>query len=67
MTFFSDTMLKFRRQLKLSLRNPEWVIISLIQPILYLAFFGPLLARIASGPAVPPPARRRGRPAPPAG
>ena len=31
------------------MRNPAWVIIGLIQPILYLAFFGPLLARIASG------------------
>jgi ABC-2 type transport system permease protein len=49
LTFFSDTLLVFRRQLKLSLRNPAWVIIGLIQPILYLAFFGPLLARVASG------------------
>lgn len=48
-TFVSDTMLIFRRQLTLSLRNPAWVIIGLIQPILYLAFFGPLLAKIASG------------------
>ena len=49
LTFFSDTMLIFRRQLRLSLRNPAWVIIGLIQPILYLAFFGPLLAKIAIG------------------
>jgi ABC-2 type transport system permease protein len=49
LTFFSDTLLVFRRQMKLSLRNPAWVIIGLIQPILYLAFFGPLLARVASG------------------
>jgi ABC-2 type transport system permease protein len=47
--FLGDTALVFRRQLKLSLRNPAWVIIGLIQPILYLAFFGPLLAKIASG------------------
>ncbi|MGI9008361.1 MAG: ABC transporter permease [Streptosporangiaceae bacterium] len=47
--FFGDTALVFRRQLTLSLRNPAWVIIGLVQPILYLAFFGPLLARIASG------------------
>jgi ABC-2 type transport system permease protein len=47
--FFTDTWLIFVRQLKLSLRNPAWVIIGLIQPILYLAFFGPLLARIAKG------------------
>ena len=47
LTFFRDTMLIFRRQLRLSLRNPAWVIIGLIQPILYLAFFGPLLAKVA--------------------
>ena len=44
--FASDTLLIFRRQLRLSLRNPAWVIIGLVQPILYLAFFGPLLAQI---------------------
>src|SRR3984957_9811950 len=49
MSFFRDTFLIFVRQLKLSLRNPAWVIIGLIQPILYLAFFGPLLSKIAKG------------------
>ena len=48
MTFARDSFLIFRRQMTLSLRNPAWVIIGLTQPILYLAFFGPLLARIAS-------------------
>jgi ABC-2 type transport system permease protein len=47
MSFVRDTILIFRRQLRLSLRNPAWVIIGLIQPILYLAFFGPLLTRLA--------------------
>jgi ABC-2 type transport system permease protein len=46
-TFVHDTLLIFRRQLRLSLRNPAWVIIGLIQPVMYLAFFGPLLTRIA--------------------
>jgi ABC-2 type transport system permease protein len=46
-TFLSDTLLIFRRQMRLALRNPAWVIIGVIQPILYLAFFGPLLTRIA--------------------
>ena len=50
--FFSDTWLIFGRQMRLSLRNPAWVIIGLIQPILYLAFFGPLLARIARAGAL---------------
>jgi ABC-2 type transport system permease protein len=49
MSFARDTMLIFRRQLRLSLRNPAWVIIGLIQPILYLAFFGPLLTKVATG------------------
>jgi len=56
MSFFRDTYLIFRRQLRLSLRNPAWVVIGLIQPILYLAFFGPLLTKIAAGglPGFPP-------------
>src|SRR5262252_6716554 len=49
MSFARDTILIFRRQIKLSLRNPAWVIIGLIQPILYLAFFGPLLSKVAAG------------------
>ena len=49
MSFARDTLLIFRRQLKLSLRNPAWVIIGLIQPILDLAFFGPLLSKVAAG------------------
>jgi ABC-2 type transport system permease protein len=47
MSFARDTFLIFRRQLRLSLRNPAWVVIGLTQPVLYLAFFGPLLTRIA--------------------
>ena len=49
MSFARDTMLIFRRQLRLSSRNPAWVIIGLVQPVLYLAFFGPLLTKVASG------------------
>ncbi len=45
-SFLHDTALIFRRQMRLSLRNPVWVIIGLIQPVLYLAFFGPLLTKI---------------------
>jgi ABC-2 type transport system permease protein len=46
-SFARDTLLIFQRQLRLSVRNPAWVIIGLIQPVLYLAFFGPLLTRMA--------------------
>jgi ABC-2 type transport system permease protein len=49
MSFARDTILIFRRQLRLMLRQPAWLIIGLIQPILYLVFFGPLLTRIAGG------------------
>jgi ABC-2 type transport system permease protein len=43
MTFIHDTLLVYRRQQRIVLRNPAWVIIGLTQPILYLALFGPLL------------------------
>ena len=56
LTFLGDTMLVFRRQMRLSLRNPAWVIIGLVQPILYLAFFGPLLSTIARSGALGVPA-----------
>lgn len=49
MTFFADTLIVFRRQWRLSMRNPAWVIISLVQPVLYLALFGPLLTKLPSG------------------
>ena len=53
MSFARDTMLIFRRQLTLSLRNPAWVIIGLLQPILYLVLFAPLLKSIAAVPGFP--------------
>jgi ABC-2 type transport system permease protein len=43
MSFIHDTLLIFRRQERLALRQPAWVIIGLTQPILYLVLFGPLL------------------------
>ena len=46
MSFVRDTLMIFRRQERLALRNPAWVIIGLTQPILYLALFGPLLTRL---------------------
>jgi ABC-2 type transport system permease protein len=49
MSFMHDTLTVFKRQLRLSLRNPAWVIIALVQPILYLALFGPLLTRLPVG------------------
>ncbi|MGD0555398.1 MAG: ABC transporter permease [Streptosporangiaceae bacterium] len=46
MTFFRDTLLVYRRQQRIVLRNPAWLIIGLTQPILYLALFGPLLTKL---------------------
>jgi ABC-2 type transport system permease protein len=54
MRVFSDTWLIFERSLVLSLRNPVWVIMGILQPILYLLLFGPLLTNIARMPGFPP-------------
>jgi len=48
------TWLMFDRELWLTLRNPVWVIMGIIQPILYLLLFGPLLTNIARMPGFPP-------------
>jgi ABC-2 type transport system permease protein len=45
--FFQQTWIVFRRQIRLNLRNPAWVIIGLAQPVLYLCLFGPLLKPLA--------------------
>lgn len=45
--FFQQTWIVFRRQIRLNLRNPAWVIIGLAQPVLYLCLFGPLLEPLA--------------------
>jgi ABC-type multidrug transport system, permease component len=49
-----DTWLIFERSLTLSLRNPVWVIMGILQPILYLLLFGPLLTNVAKMPGFPP-------------
>ncbi|NEE00501.1 ABC transporter permease [Phytoactinopolyspora halotolerans] len=46
MTFLRDTALVFAAQLRDNLRNPLWVIIGLMQPVLYLVLFGPLLENL---------------------
>jgi ABC-2 type transport system permease protein len=43
MTFWRESFIVFRRQLRMNLRNPAWVIIGVLQPVLYLLLFGPLL------------------------
>ena len=53
MRFLNETWLVFVRAMRLSLRNKVWLIIGLMQPLLYLALFGPLLKRIAGMPGFP--------------
>ncbi|MGW5523477.1 ABC transporter permease [Gordonia sp. NPDC003950] len=43
MTFLRESHIVFRRQIRMNLRNPAWVLIGVLQPILYLVLFGPLL------------------------
>lgn len=48
MTFFRDTWIIFIRAMRLALRQPWWIAIGLMQPILYLVLFGPLLQTVAA-------------------
>lgn len=41
--FLRESLVVFNRQLRMNLRNPAWVLIGVMQPILYLVLFGPLL------------------------
>lgn len=54
MTVLRDIWIIFSRAMRLSLRNPVWVVLGLVQPILYLTLFGPLLEPVASAPGFPP-------------
>jgi ABC-2 type transport system permease protein len=50
-----DIWLVFRRHMAISLRNPAWVMIGIMQPVLYLVLFGPLMEKIVSStPGFPP-------------
>jgi ABC-2 type transport system permease protein len=49
MSFIHDTWFIFRRQVRLILRNPAFLTIGLLQPILYLVLFGPLLTNLPAG------------------
>lgn len=49
MTFIHDTLLVFRRQVRLLLREPAFIIIAMIQPLLFLILFGPLLTKLPIG------------------
>lgn len=49
-----QTWLIFRRAMLQSLRAPAWTVISLAQPVLYLALFVPLLRPLVGAPGFPP-------------
>jgi ABC-2 type transport system permease protein len=49
-----DTWLVFVRYLMIFLHNPVWVVVGVLQPLLYLLLFAPLLKAIASTPGFPP-------------
>ncbi|SDX81004.1 ABC-2 type transport system permease protein [Amycolatopsis xylanica] len=40
-----DTWLIFRRDMVAALRNPTWIMIGIMQPLLYLFLFGPLMVK----------------------
>jgi ABC-2 type transport system permease protein len=42
-TYLRECSVVFRRQIRMNLRNPAWVLIGIMQPVLYLVLFGPLL------------------------
>lgn len=48
MQLLRETWLVYRRQMRRQLRVPVWIIIGVVQPILYLTLFGPLLKRVVS-------------------
>lgn len=48
MTFVRESNIVFRRQIRMNLRNPAWVLIGILQPVMYLVLFGPLLKPLVS-------------------
>lgn len=54
MRMLHDVFLVFSRTMRISLRNPTWLVVGLMQPVLYLCLFGPLLTNVAKLPGFPP-------------
>jgi ABC-2 type transport system permease protein len=49
-----DAMITFRYQMRLLFREPVWIVVVMIQPLLYLALFAPLLDKLVQGGNFPP-------------
>jgi ABC-2 type transport system permease protein len=54
MKLIRDTWLLFGRSLSLTVRNPVWVAVGVVQPLYFLVLFGPLLEPLAGAPGFPP-------------
>ena len=54
MKLLRDTWLMFVRYFRIFIGNPAWVIIGVIQPVLYLLLFAPLLKSLVHIPGFPP-------------
>jgi ABC-2 type transport system permease protein len=48
-----DIGLVFRHEIRRTLRSPAWVIFGVVQPVLWLVLFAPLLQRVLPGAALP--------------
>jgi ABC-2 type transport system permease protein len=53
MKLLRDTWLVFGRYFGLFIRNPLWVAIGVVQPLLYLVLFAPLLKSVSAVPGFP--------------
>jgi len=53
MDFLRESSIVFRRQIRMNLRNPAWVLIGVMQPVLYLLLFGPLLKPLVGSFGLP--------------
>ncbi len=53
MKMLKDIWLMFQRYLFVFLRNPAWVVIGVLQPVLYLVLFAPLLKSLTETPGFP--------------
>jgi ABC-2 type transport system permease protein len=54
MKLLRDSWLIFTYNLRVTLRNPFWIIIGVMQPTLYLLLFAPLLNPLSHAPGFPP-------------
>jgi ABC-2 type transport system permease protein len=54
MKLLRDTWIVFGRYFQLFLRNPVWVVVGVVQPLMYLVLFAPLLEGMTKMPGFPP-------------